>query len=510
VKLDFDPYAVLEVPHDASLAQIAQAKRRQSRKYHPDLNSSLDAAQRFDEVQRAAALLSSRQARADYDRERASTAEAAPGVTVHPTSVDFGVLQAGQPGREAAVTVSWTGAPPGRIACTPGNEWWTSIRADMPDSSAVSFVLRAQAHVGIGNGRLSGQFAVTIDGQTIGVALTATVRGVPGRPQPGTIPSARTPPVPPARRPAPATRPRPARPAARFIYTVVLALTLGLIFIGHAIKGGGQAIGPVPAPPPQPVTVPQSASAAAARIQPVFRVSPTLSADLRFGNRGSGIVAAPVLHGLELVVEVAPSAVSLGGDCIDVLPAGGASADAGGAYSEYPVNVEWASGSASGPVYMTYPAILPGAYSFDESCYVGSGNLNYSGASIGAVSMGNLGVVGGGDVSAPFANAMVVYSVHTSAAGTVVVYGAVGNSSDGPIPPPADSACIDNGAGNQWQRYWQPSQALVGEHADAKQEWYETGSLIFRGISAGSPGNLFYYDCDYASSQYDPAGISLP
>lgn len=49
----FDPYAVLGVSRDASDAQIAHARRRLSREYHPDVNPAPDAASRFDEVQRA-------------------------------------------------------------------------------------------------------------------------------------------------------------------------------------------------------------------------------------------------------------------------------------------------------------------------------------------------------------------------------------------------------------------------------------------------------------------------
>lgn len=509
MKLDFDPYAVLEVPRDASGAQIVQARRRLSRKYHPDLNSSPDAAERFDEVQRAAALLSDRRARAEYDRERANTAEAAPGVTVHPTSVDFGILQAGQPGREAAVTVSWTGDPPGRIACTPGNDWWTNIRAGMPDATTVSFVLRAQVHVGLANGPRSARFEVTIDDRTVGVALTATVRGVPRAPAPGPIPAARTHTrYDPARRPAPATRPMPGRTAASIIYVVVLVLVLGLIFLGKATGGGGQVVNPVPTPP-QAVTVPQSASAsaAAAQVKPVFRINATLSADLRFADPGDGIVAAPVLHGLELVVEVNQSFTGLGGDCLDILPPGSTATTAvpGDVYNEYPMSIALGSGKDSALARLTYPAILPGAYSFDVNCLLGNLNDTASGPILGEVSVSHVGLVDG----LTTANSMVVYSVHSSAAGTVVVYGAVGTPGDS-LTPPADSACIGEGPGGETQRYWQPSQALVSQQANAKQEWYETGSLIFPGSGAGSPNNMFFYNCAFSSSAYDPPGLYLP
>src|ERR1700749_28059 len=51
--LGSDPYAVLGVPRDASDDQIARARRRLSRAYHPDVNPAPDAAARFDEIQQA-------------------------------------------------------------------------------------------------------------------------------------------------------------------------------------------------------------------------------------------------------------------------------------------------------------------------------------------------------------------------------------------------------------------------------------------------------------------------
>ena len=68
--LESDPYVVLGVPRDASGDQIAQARRRLSRKYHPDVNLAPDAAARFDEVQQAFQLLSDPAARSRYDRAR--------------------------------------------------------------------------------------------------------------------------------------------------------------------------------------------------------------------------------------------------------------------------------------------------------------------------------------------------------------------------------------------------------------------------------------------------------
>ena len=140
-----DPYAVLGVPPDASQDQIAQARRRLSREYHPDVNPAPDAAARFDEIQRAYHQLS--QARPERDRARderrhdeqgrtrvmrdpgggyGSATEASPGIFIQPTSVDFGRLTPTRPRANAKVTVAWTGAPPARLESTPGRETGSS------------------------------------------------------------------------------------------------------------------------------------------------------------------------------------------------------------------------------------------------------------------------------------------------------------------------------------------------------------------------------------------------
>jgi hypothetical protein len=143
-------------------------------------------------IQQAFELLSDPVARAAYDR--------APGILIEPASVNFGVLESGQPGVGAEVTVSWTGAPPGRIKSDPGGDWWTNRRAAMPDPSCVVFFLQAQAVAGTPNGRRDDRFTVTLDEMTVVVDLTAEIRGVPAPAPPPTFATARR--VPPAPRPA--------------------------------------------------------------------------------------------------------------------------------------------------------------------------------------------------------------------------------------------------------------------------------------------------------------------
>lgn len=61
-----DPYAVLGVPRDASLAQIKSAYRSIARETHPDLTHSTDSAA-FREATEAYSLLSDPEQRFDYD-----------------------------------------------------------------------------------------------------------------------------------------------------------------------------------------------------------------------------------------------------------------------------------------------------------------------------------------------------------------------------------------------------------------------------------------------------------
>jgi hypothetical protein len=197
VALGFNPYAVLGLSRDATAAQIAQARRRLSRQYHPDVNSAPDAAARFDEVQRAFSLLSDPAARAEYDlaggrpaaaRESGAGTGPAHGIAVQPASVDFGHLGPSRPVADATVTVSWTGVRPSRITGDQGTEWWTTVgSAVSASSSVVLFHLRARSPAGIPDGRRHGQFTVTLDGTQVTVPLTAEFSGVAPPPAPDAV-----------------------------------------------------------------------------------------------------------------------------------------------------------------------------------------------------------------------------------------------------------------------------------------------------------------------------------
>jgi curved DNA-binding protein CbpA len=63
-----DPYLVLGVPRDATPLQVARARRRLAKRYHPDLHPGEDVSEPMRRVNEAWLILSSTVRRADYDR----------------------------------------------------------------------------------------------------------------------------------------------------------------------------------------------------------------------------------------------------------------------------------------------------------------------------------------------------------------------------------------------------------------------------------------------------------
>jgi curved DNA-binding protein CbpA len=63
----FDPYAVLGVPRNASPMQVARARRRLAKRYHPDLHPDAASMSRMQRVNEAWEILSSPMRRARFD-----------------------------------------------------------------------------------------------------------------------------------------------------------------------------------------------------------------------------------------------------------------------------------------------------------------------------------------------------------------------------------------------------------------------------------------------------------
>src|SRR3989344_6206760 len=63
-----DYYKTLGVDKNATKEDIKKAYKRLAKKYHPDLNKSEDATEKFKEINEAAAVLADDEKRSQYDQ----------------------------------------------------------------------------------------------------------------------------------------------------------------------------------------------------------------------------------------------------------------------------------------------------------------------------------------------------------------------------------------------------------------------------------------------------------
>jgi curved DNA-binding protein CbpA len=119
-----DPYAVLGVARDASPLQVARARRRLAKRFHPDLHPGEDVSERMRRVNDAWRVLASPLLRSEYDRQ-------------HPAA---GTPRSGH----------WAATRPvPRAQPTPSSDAWASWRASAEETRAAPHTMRPPGEIPI-------------------------------------------------------------------------------------------------------------------------------------------------------------------------------------------------------------------------------------------------------------------------------------------------------------------------------------------------------------------------
>jgi curved DNA-binding protein CbpA len=92
-----DPYAVLGVPREATVAEIKAVYRQLARTFHPDVNAGEDAEERFKEITEAFLALCDPRRRASLDERARKRARRPPRTRRcgEVTEIDIGLRLAG-------------------------------------------------------------------------------------------------------------------------------------------------------------------------------------------------------------------------------------------------------------------------------------------------------------------------------------------------------------------------------------------------------------------------------
>jgi len=177
-------YAVLGLAYDASPDDVRRAYRREAKRWHPDRNSSSDAADRMVRLNQAYDVLNDAGQRAGYDRGAfASSNPEPPRPVAYPAAVDFGTLRSGDR-LTGMVRVGNAGGPFGTIRVEPDFGTWFRVAAARGGLSGdVVVELDFEASVPDGSALTAGRQRETVriflDEEFVDVALEVDIVGSP-------------------------------------------------------------------------------------------------------------------------------------------------------------------------------------------------------------------------------------------------------------------------------------------------------------------------------------------